>query len=301
MLPIATTAHDLLASTVAAPPYGMVPMGRVFWVDYTNGSDALGTGAFNDTLKTIAGAIAKCVTGRGDLVLVKPGYSELLGASDTITISIDDVSVVGLGKNRKRPKLQFDSDAASVVISGDRVSLINIAFKNSVSAHPLLVNVTGDNFLAHRLVFTIDAVGDEVDTSILLASSDDSRILNCEFLYGNMITPFADDAINLTGTCERTVIRKNFIYGNFTASAINGGAGDDFLIEDNVIVNTDTGTEPILDLGAGAEGLVRNNLGQHGQAALTAAMDEADCAMAENYFTNDVTKSGAIYPATRST
>lgn len=131
-------------------PLAQTHPGKVFWLSNNTtgllpgqrgGSDA-NRGDFNSPFSTLAGAVAQCVAGRGDVIFVKPGHSETISSSTALTMSVAGVAVVGLGTGTSRPKWTIDTANTATI----NVSAADVSFQN--------VQIVG-NFLSIAAAFTL--------------------------------------------------------------------------------------------------------------------------------------------------
>jgi hypothetical protein len=130
-------------------PLAQTHPGKVFWLyNGTNllpgqrgGSDG-NKGTFDSPFSTLAGALAQCVAGRGDVIFVKPGHAETVSSSTALTMSVAGVAVVGLGTGTSRPKWTIDTANTATI----NVSAADVSFQN--------VQIVG-NFLSIAAAFTL--------------------------------------------------------------------------------------------------------------------------------------------------
>ncbi|WP_441235655.1 hypothetical protein [Bradyrhizobium sp. 930_D9_N1_4] len=131
-------------------PLAQTHPGKAFWLSNNTtgllpgqrgGSDG-NKGTFDSPFSTLAGAVAQCVAGRGDVIFVKPGHAETISSSTALTMSIAGVAVVGLGTGTSRPKWTIDTANTATI----NVSAADVSFQN--------VQVVG-NFLSIAAAFTL--------------------------------------------------------------------------------------------------------------------------------------------------
>jgi hypothetical protein len=131
-------------------PLAQTHPGKAFWLSNNTtgllpgqrgGSDQ-NRGTFDSPFSTLAGAVAQCVAGRGDVIFVKPGHSETISSSTALTMSVAGVAVVGLGTGTARPKWTIDTANTATI----NVSAADVSFQN--------VQIVG-NFLSIAAAFTL--------------------------------------------------------------------------------------------------------------------------------------------------
>jgi hypothetical protein len=251
---------------------------------------------------SIANALAQCVSGRGDVIIVEPGYTETIGASG-LTISTNGVSIVGLGNRGNRPSLTFAATAATVTISGSSVLLSNIATTCSIDEVVTAFTVTGASC-------TFDNVG-YIDTAtfqlIQFALVTGTRFVmqNC-FHYQSTAAATAAYWVSLGGADRSEILNCNFhlTMPNSASSAIIGSVataplgihikGNDFYLAGGTTI-----ASAVL-LVASTTGMVTYNNAYISATSQTGTFALASAAGAQNFTTNVVNKSGILDPAADS-
>lgn len=118
---------------------------------------------------TIALAVAQCVAGRGDIIMVAPGHTESISSATSLTMSVSGVTVVGLGVGSQRPVITFDTANTATI----NVTANGVVFKNIIFVA---------NFLAVAAAFT-------------LTTATDFQLLNCEFRDTSTVLNFIAIAV----------------------------------------------------------------------------------------------------------
>ena len=191
--------------------------GSIFFVHSGTGTDAAGKGRNPDApVATIDYGVGLCTAGKGDVVYVMPGHNEGLGNAQ-ITVDIEGVSIIGLGRGSIRPRIDFDHANSSIDIAAHGVTIKNLG---------LLPSVTD-------VLVAIDVNANKTDTLI-----EDVEALPGE--DGGGVDDFAV-VIDIKAGCSRTVVRRPRIRQHASgAGYIAGikltGASDDVVIEDPDIV-----------------------------------------------------------------
>ena len=128
--------------TIRGIPVTQAHPGQVFWVSNSTalltgqrgGSDS-NDGTFYAPFATIDYAIGRCLAGRGDLIMIKPGHAESLATAAAIAADVSGVGFVGLGVGSAAPTISFITDAAaSIAITAPNTSWVNIRFVAAVGA-----------------------------------------------------------------------------------------------------------------------------------------------------------------------
>lgn len=193
------------------------PVGTVFYVNSSNGTDSTGYGATPDapfaTLKFALGSGNTNLTANnGDVIYVCPGHTEAVIGAGTITTNKAGVSVIGLGTGRLRPVITYTTNAAASV------------------------NITAANTFFQNVVFS--AVGVASVTAAVNISAADVWLDNCEFELAN-VTNQAVLGILTTAAANRMRITNCHFHGTTnagTTNAIQIVGGSDSRIEDCLMI-----------------------------------------------------------------
>src|SRR5690242_601991 len=69
--------------------------GNVYWVNQTTGTDAGGKyGTQMAPFASLTFALSQCVDGRGDIILLAPGYAETVSTAGQIVINKSNVAII---------------------------------------------------------------------------------------------------------------------------------------------------------------------------------------------------------------
>jgi len=143
--------------TVRNMPVEIANTGQVFWVNNSSivpsqgkygsdgGSGNTGNlGTYLQPFATIEHAIAVCVSGRGDLIMVMPHHAETISSATQFNISGNNIAVVGVALGAQKPTLTLASViGATITISGAGCSMQGILITNSLDQITNAVTVTG--------------------------------------------------------------------------------------------------------------------------------------------------------------
>lgn len=231
---------------------------------------------------TIALALAKTVSDRGDTILIANNHDETVITAGGITVSTNAVSIIGLGNGADRPTITFTTAvAASFNITGAEVLLKNIQFTCGIDAQTAMVNVTGTDAQFINCEFDTNSGTVGAILGILTgATSDRLAIMNCRFLgpavnSGTTTTAqvqyesavdiqiinnyfcgkMTQAILNVTGTVLRGIIANNFfVIGTGTKFISVAAASTPFITNNRA--NVASGTTPIV----AAAGFVAGNI-----------------------------------------
>ena len=222
-------------------------------------------GTFLMPFSTIDYAIGRCVANRGDVIYVRPNYSQTITAADSILLDIAGVSIIGLGNGSDMPEIEFNHADATVGVSADNCSIDGINFNSTITAVTVGVNVKSgaDHFKISNCRFDCDTAGtDEFNHCIRFVSGNAYCIVENNTI--DMGIAGAVAAIHLDAATDHLVIRGNTIRGDFSSGNILGDTtlSTDILIDKNLLVQGkagDIGTVAGIVLLTGSHGVISDN------------------------------------------
>lgn len=224
---------------------------------------------------TVQSAVNAASAGRGDVVLVAPGYDQTLSRTDSWATA--GVQVIGLGYGSQKPTLRYGTKTDQVKIGASNVRVSGMRFLADADSIAIGVSIdsgfTGVQFDHNEWDFDSNTSDFRV---MLKVKSRRSVIENNRFIAED--TAGAGRAISLVGgDASYSTIRGNFFYGQFdTVGDTTNGAGviavdttditdvniSGMSIEDNTIVSTDTAAAMLMRLSGGGtveRGIANNN------------------------------------------
>jgi hypothetical protein len=201
--------------TIRGVPLVQTHPGKAYWVSNVTtgllpgqrgGSDG-NKGTFDSPFATIDYAIGQCVASRGDIIFVKPGHAENIGAASAITADIAGVAIVGLGAGSNRPTLSWTAEAATIVVSAANVSFLNCRFVSNFADITTLFSVSGagDGLSFENCLFTdTSTILNALDFITLATGADDLSLIDCKVIgksasNDSFITGVAHDQIRIDG------------------------------------------------------------------------------------------------------
>lgn len=307
--------------TIRGLPISIAQPGQVFWVNNSTvlpvggigGSDG-NPGTFQKPFSTIDYAVGQCTAGRGDVIMVMPGYTQTITTAAQLVLDVAGVSIIGLGVGSSRPTLTFGAAAANIPITAANVSVKNILhvanFAAVVSAYTATGTSTPTDFCIEDCAFR--------DTSSILnfitcvtgnatANSMDGFIFANNRVTG-LGTTAATTAVKMAAAQTRQTYKGNFLTYpalNDTATLAAFGANNQtaLLMDGNNVVRPSTSTTggSLFSGGSTASsGYVINNYSWHldNSGGLLAPTGTA-LGFQNNYcmITGAADKSGLINPA----
>lgn len=141
------------------------------------GSD-LNPGTYQKPFATLAHALAKCVTNRGDIIAVMPGHAETFSSATALTINVSDVLIIGMGAGASRPTFTLNTaTTATINITAPQVGFCNCLFVANFAAIVSCFTLTTakdfslsncefrdtSSILNFVSIITSDAVSDDTD------------------------------------------------------------------------------------------------------------------------------------------
>lgn len=283
--------------------------GKVFWVNSTSvlpangvgGADSPSHGTYLRPFATIDYAVGQCTANRGDIIMVMPGHSENISGAGSLTVDVAGVAIVGLGTGTDRPDLNFSATAGTVEMDAANTTLYNLTLTADVSAVVVGVNVDAAGVTIANCEFTYNATGDDFITMVDVDAVAGTQLIGNTFIAED--TAGCSEAIRLD-TANNTVIEGNYLYGDFTDSAIvgEGAASTNVLIKDNAIYNSDTTAGNTIDLNVACTGILTNNrLGSLYATAVATPLDPGSMLCTQNFQVNAIDEKGIEVPTTAST
>lgn len=306
--------------TIRGVPLQQSQPGEVFWVNSTTviakggvGASDGNKGTYTQPFATIDYAIGRCTAGRGDIIMVMPGYTGTISAAGGITCDVSGVSIVGLGAGTLRPTITLDTAAtASVVVSAANVSFKNIIFSANFADIVNLFTVTATDFHVEDCEFPATAT-DMNFLSIVDTGTTDNEVDNLSFLRCEYISPdlSTESLVNVDADIDGLSV-----VGCYINLGINGvlpciaqvAAGKDLTncnIDGNRITRLVTasavGAITFVDTTTTNTGTISNNFYTHrdtaGELLLTAG---TNVNAFNNYATGVIGTSGYLLPAADS-
>lgn len=279
--------------------------GTTYYVD-SNGTNARDTTAHGKTVAfpfaTLDYAVGQCTAGKGDVIIVAALHTETIGTSG-LTIDVDDISIIGLGRDAFRPVFTVTPTATTdtaVLISADNCLIENLFFTNGADATEDPVQVTGSGCHIRGCKF-ITTASNQPEVMLTLTTGCANAVIEDCFFRAADAGAVAAIELKVEEVSSPT-IRNNLIFGDFSTAAISNPTGEAVLrvfIHDNNITNVNAG-EPAIELLSACTGVIAKNIVNCplAAAATRTAIDPGSCYCVENYGSDGVGDvSGVLNPA----
>jgi hypothetical protein len=257
--------------------------GRVFWVGNASGLPA-GNGNDPDHPKsTLDAALAKCTSGRGDIVYVLPGHAENLSSATSLSSLVAGTNIIGLGQGTNRPAFTW-STASSLVT----VSVANVMFRNCqwlcagprgttalTVTLPWTISAGGFTFIDNEVQVAVDSDQLATDCFSLTATADDGLFAN-NYIWGGA-GGVVTTVLKTTGAVDRLKLIGNYITAEVATAAsgvlldLSNAACVDHLILGNWLANKTASSKFVIKPHATTTGLVDDNKYFTGDAATAPA------------------------------
>lgn len=302
--------------TLQNTPVQVASPGKIFWVNNSavvppNGIAGSNNnpGTFRKPKSTIAGALLQCVANRGDTIYLAPGHAEDIAGAAGIAVSIAGVTIQGIGRGTKQPKITFSATTSTMTVSAADVKISNVHFQATVLSVVKAVVLTAKNFVLDSCLIDNSAASksfiDFISASGAANSADGLTVLNCSY---NSTETTNDSVVKNAAAVDSLTFSDNQITMgvNNNKSVISAAtfALTNLRVERNRIyrLNTDSASGSLLvhSSFATCTGTIANNF--HGMADTAAEIPSlaAGARFFNNYTTSVDNTSGYLLPVVDS-
>jgi hypothetical protein len=257
--------------TIGEIPVLNTNAGNVFWVAATSkgGSDG-NKGTERRPFATLDYALTQCTANNGDIVIIKPGYTESITTNDQIDFTVAGVSVIGMGTDTERPTFTWDGTDATACIAMETAncSIRGCLFITSDVGDDItgLIRIEADNCEVAYNEFR-EGLG-QPECCILVSDA-----VNRAHIHHNKATSLVNGAaandsfVTLTGVTTAATghnIHHNYVHGTYDQACIWVADAtqilSDISVYDNILINTTTSLYAI-DFGSGTNitGIITGN------------------------------------------
>lgn len=218
--------------------------GRVFWVGNASGLPA-GNGSSPDyPFSTLAGALVKCRSGRGDIVYVLQGHAENLSSATSLSDLVASTKIVGLGTGTERPTFTLSAATAVITVTKANVMIRNCRFLAAgpagttaiTVANAFAITAAGFQLVDNDIECGIDA--DQLCTNLITASAAaDDMTISGNSIHGapaSVITTILVTA----GAVDRLKIINNYMRADAGAAGFLLDLSNAAIAENDIIGNT---------------------------------------------------------------
>jgi hypothetical protein len=245
--------------------------GRVFWVGNASGLPS-GNGSSPDyPFSTLDAALAKCTSGRGDIVYVLEGHAENLSSATSLSSLVAGTKIIGLGYGASRPAFTFSAASSLVTVSVANVMIRNCQFLCAgprgttalTVTLPWVISGAGFTFWENEVQVAVDSDQLCTDCFSLTATADDATFAN-NYIWGGaggVITT----ALKTTGAVDRLKLIGNTITAEVATAAsgvlldLSNAACVDHVILNNYLANKTASAKFVIKPHATSTGIVDGN------------------------------------------
>lgn len=232
-------------------------------------------GVFEDTytensrVATLNAALARCRSGKNDVIFVLPGYAENISTADYASSLVAGTKIIGLGTpgEASAPVLTWTLGTASFLLDVADVVIQNMTLDWTGIADvlaPMTVSAAGCQMLGNLIIVQDGAIGADQGVEVAVGGSG--------FKFnGNVCTTADEDepltgggVVEISGAANNIEVQDNYICA--AAAATVGlirvsAAATNLRIKRNQLVNLETtsGEVAILISSATAQGVVTDN------------------------------------------
>ncbi len=286
-------------------PVSVTNPGETFFVSNSSvfppGGRSGDLGTYYNPCASLTVALGLCTANRGDIILIKPGYTETVTGTDLAISTVAGVAIVGMGSGGLKPTFTSDATGSLITCAVNNVSLYNLRFVATVAAITSGLSISGEDFSIDSCEFMSDEAADGFLIGLITtADAMGLSVTNCTFnmestVAGVAVSEVATAAIRTLG--DRSFIAGNHIQGSFSDAAIEnvGTAILGASIIDNDIYNINVTAASFIAVAAGSTGLIMKNMG----ASLFTTTPEGALinpamAMSQNFIVGVLTETGGV-------
>jgi hypothetical protein len=202
-------------------------------------------------VSTLAAGLARCRSGKGDVVAVLPGHTETVSTTTMLDSLVPGTQIIGVTQygSGLMPTFTFSgtTTTSSWALNDANVTVRGIKFNfNGADSIDAPILISADSVILDNCLFNCGsdtALDCDVPVSILTGATN-CRIQNCEFLITG--TAVNTNLILVSGTgVNNFMILNNYLYGNCASSGLVNitGTATGFRIANNIFHNI-SGTAP---------------------------------------------------------
>ena len=236
--------------------------GEVWYVDDA-GADttyaSAGTGkSWSKPFDTIDYALSQATEDDGAVILVRPGHTTTLGATQE-SYADGGITVIGMGTGEDMSKIVFN-DATSEIDITANVTLINMWFQSTTIDTTIGLDIedTADGASIIGCLFT-NASGFEFLTAIDVKGGADRITLENNTIINTGGADAVSGIASTDGASDRLKIIGNYVYGKYDSACIHSSQIDTLaIVKDNIAHNMESG-DMAIEFATTATGTMTGN------------------------------------------
>ena len=205
----------------------LLTLGKVFWVDPELGGDG-NPGTAEQPMASIDAAYDRCLSGRGDIVILKggPTSSATTGhtnrLSETLVWAKHNTHLIGAAAPTAvgtRSRITGESSGATftplITISGSGCRFENLQFFHDMQVDPVCVNLTGSrNYFNNVMIAGMGHANggdDAAAASLKISGGSENTFDNCYIGLDTVARSTTNAEIELVSAATRNIFRGCFI------------------------------------------------------------------------------------------
>jgi hypothetical protein len=239
--------------------------GKYFFVNSATGQDSNGKGGSFDTpFDSLAFAVTKCVSNRGDVIVIAAGHSEDITTATYMDVSKNGVTIVGLGSRNLRPVFTLKTVVgATFKVSGTDVTIDNVIIDmTGINNVTIGVTVAGAGLTIKNSKLIINDSSAHAAALPISVGADRFSLENC-IVDGNGTATGSTSCIASSAAVNMMRILANEIRGNFSTANITSAGSNHItntVIAYNLMRNSNGTGKNIFNLTTSSTGLIAYNV-----------------------------------------
>jgi hypothetical protein len=174
-------------------------------------------------VSTLNAGLARCRSGKGDVVIVLPGHTETVSTADFYTSLVAGTRIIGVADmySGLMPVLNFTATASTFLLDVANVQISGLKFTVGIDEVVNFVTVSGSGCRIDNCYFQVGTASTmDMDTAIIVATgATDCVITNNRFVGTS--TAVNTNTISVTGTgVNNLVIENNFFSVSISSNGV---------------------------------------------------------------------------------
>lgn len=270
-------------------------------------------------VSTLNAGLARCRSGKGDVVVVLPGHAENISTADFLSSLVAGTRIIGIGNpgETSHPTFTWTATASSVLLDVANVSIDNLSFDwTSIDGVVAPITVTGAGCSISNCQITVQSASagalKGVDVS---TGANGFRFVNNNMLGVGEAQPLTSSAVLVSAAVNDVEISGNYICTAGPGAATTGliavtAAATNVRIRGNETVNLETAGTALFTITIGdhaATGVISRNFCKITSAVTTTTSGVeigtaalVGVGMFENYCSDTAEANGVLAPVASS-
>lgn len=284
-------------------PAGLMlpPAGRV--VAYVRATASVDDEAIVQTLRvpTLNAALAKCTSGRGDIIVVLPGHTENVTGANALSNLKAGTQIVGYGQGTSKPTFTWTATGSQWLIAVANVTISGLLLNFGGGADVTLgIDVTASDvaFVGNEVITAASSTS-RATTVMRLSSGANRFLLTDNFFRGTNGANSCVDGILVNAAVSNMQIHRNIMEFGTTVVTVGNirfatAAATELYGTYNTIYNTTASSTCCIDYDVTVTGVwAYNNLGTNDGATAPASSGFLGTLTGTRFFQNFCSTAGA--------